>query len=733
MNMASGRLSTPPDSSASESSLSSDDPRPYFYIVRPDKTFVPLIAIDEINPMFHILGVPNSLTAGNIEEWNMARCGDQIDRPQNYYRIEFSTDGNANPHNHSNGHNDRSMIHDPDHLEAQRFVHPQYEKTFQPYKHHTPTNASKLVGNGLGIHAIQDGETKDIGGAQEKTSSASNETQVRSSPMQNHPDPLLTLLQYAVDQAVKENKWAKEEHPSKTKNAATPGIYGKKKFCTYWIRTGNCDYVQEGCKYLHVIPDEETRLRIGIRDMPRWAKEDIPAPTHDFQPKQSPATSQDWRRGAPRTGHVNELPETSHGQPRPAFPPPRPLNQSNHTQNTQPKIPGHAPMDLSPLAQRAGSELYPSTAATKQLNGVQNGPNTLPPPFQSKQTNGAQNNQHQSQFFDFTTQAFPNHANQALKQNGLNAGASYASPKSPATSVAESYQRQMQANTPCSPPIPATPASASNRYSPPTQPPISRPVNVAYRAPDKIEHLSKNPSQVRGLVQDARFTYPANRQNQYGSVAHPATNQVQSASSPISYGTLTTLPSQFQQNSNQARSSTPTIVGSNSFAQSRTDVAATQGQSEIGSQFSSSSLKETLQHSQSPRADGSRTSSNDLLSQQASRVIGANQDISDIGLNNEDAKAKANTHQTSKTNGMTMGQDGTRAATQSGNIGGSQNSANPPIILHRRHFVPPGESQFVAMSVEAEKATAKNHANGSQKKRARGRGNEAYNLVNTEA
>ena len=93
--MGDRHLATPPDSSESEPSFSMNDPRPHFYIVRPDKTFVPLIAIDEINPMFRIHGVPVSLTADDIEEWRMARCGDQIDRPKNYYRMDFSTNGDA--------------------------------------------------------------------------------------------------------------------------------------------------------------------------------------------------------------------------------------------------------------------------------------------------------------------------------------------------------------------------------------------------------------------------------------------------------------------------------------------------------------------------------------------------------------------------------------------------------------------------------------------------------------
>ena len=58
-------------------------------------TFVPLIAIDEINPMVRIHGVPPSLTTDEIEDWSMARVGDQIERPKNYYRIEFSTGGDG--------------------------------------------------------------------------------------------------------------------------------------------------------------------------------------------------------------------------------------------------------------------------------------------------------------------------------------------------------------------------------------------------------------------------------------------------------------------------------------------------------------------------------------------------------------------------------------------------------------------------------------------------------------
>lgn len=75
--------------------------------------------------------------------------------------------------------------------------------------------------------------------------------------------------------------------------------------------------MQEGCRYLHVIPDAETRLRIGIRDMPRWAKEDLPSPPRETHGKRrysssSPRdskkfTQKDWRHRGNRKAH-DEVP-----------------------------------------------------------------------------------------------------------------------------------------------------------------------------------------------------------------------------------------------------------------------------------------------------------------------------------------------------------------------------------------------------------------------------------------
>ncbi|KAI7203442.1 hypothetical protein KC316_g6065 [Hortaea werneckii] len=48
----------------------------------------------------------------------------------------------------------------------------------------------------------------------------------------------------------------------------------KKEYCTYWIRTGECDYMQQGCLYKHEMPDKATLEKIGLgRNLPRrWVE-----------------------------------------------------------------------------------------------------------------------------------------------------------------------------------------------------------------------------------------------------------------------------------------------------------------------------------------------------------------------------------------------------------------------------------------------------------------------------
>ncbi|EKG14466.1 Zinc finger CCCH-type protein [Macrophomina phaseolina MS6] len=45
----------------------------------------------------------------------------------------------------------------------------------------------------------------------------------------------------------------------------------KKEYCTYWIKTGECDFMQQGCLFKHEMPDLTTlREKVGIGSVPHW-------------------------------------------------------------------------------------------------------------------------------------------------------------------------------------------------------------------------------------------------------------------------------------------------------------------------------------------------------------------------------------------------------------------------------------------------------------------------------
>jgi hypothetical protein len=52
-------------------------------------------------------------------------------------------------------------------------------------------------------------------------------------------------------------------------------IPGVKKFCTKWLHSGECAFVQQGCRYLHVMPQDKQGLHaVGLKDWPEWYREE---------------------------------------------------------------------------------------------------------------------------------------------------------------------------------------------------------------------------------------------------------------------------------------------------------------------------------------------------------------------------------------------------------------------------------------------------------------------------
>ncbi|KAF2628598.1 hypothetical protein BU25DRAFT_466336, partial [Macroventuria anomochaeta] len=47
----------------------------------------------------------------------------------------------------------------------------------------------------------------------------------------------------------------------------------KKEYCTHWIRTNSCDYMQQGCRYKHEMPDRNKLEELGFPQIPKWYRD----------------------------------------------------------------------------------------------------------------------------------------------------------------------------------------------------------------------------------------------------------------------------------------------------------------------------------------------------------------------------------------------------------------------------------------------------------------------------
>ncbi|MCJ1250422.1 mucin 7, secreted [Trapelia coarctata] len=97
-------------------------------------------------------------------------------------------------------------------------------------------------------------------------------------------------------------------------NPAVQGVFNRKIYCSHWVRTGECDFMQQGCIFQHVMPDLETLASLGFRHYPRWYRENalmeagptVPVGSHLFQQSRQPPFRQ-----PPRNVVTSQLPRPS--------------------------------------------------------------------------------------------------------------------------------------------------------------------------------------------------------------------------------------------------------------------------------------------------------------------------------------------------------------------------------------------------------------------------------------
>ncbi|RDW70739.1 uncharacterized protein DSM5745_08250 [Aspergillus mulundensis] len=106
------------------------------------------------------------------------------------------------------------------------------------------------------------------------TSASKNKSPAKSSNLKSN-------TQHSPNSSGKKRKRAEDDLPkiSTSNNNGQDGnnqrnahtCDDRKVFCSYWIRNGECDFMQQGCIYKHEMPhDLATLERLGFNDIPRW-------------------------------------------------------------------------------------------------------------------------------------------------------------------------------------------------------------------------------------------------------------------------------------------------------------------------------------------------------------------------------------------------------------------------------------------------------------------------------
>ncbi|KAJ5777907.1 hypothetical protein N7520_001153 [Penicillium odoratum] len=210
----------------------------HFFCARPDGGLTPMIPLDELPVDLSVRGIPRTITAAETQ--GMTSCGVATARSE-----PWVVDG-ATP---------TALNEDLSQLKSAliKFIS----------DGNIPAGARSIVQNFLTRHldAVPMGQVVSSTSTQDAPAYA------------NAHDSMATLP--AANSAIVQQ------------NAASAGderrSIHRKKYCSYWIRHGECDYQQQGCLYKHEMPVEPRLIEeLGLRDIPRWYREkhNVPSMLH---------------------------------------------------------------------------------------------------------------------------------------------------------------------------------------------------------------------------------------------------------------------------------------------------------------------------------------------------------------------------------------------------------------------------------------------------------------------
>lgn len=240
-----GRFSPPP------TTIPPQSPRLCYFISRSNGTFVPLVPTDELPYSVRLAGVPRAMkiehSCGMSHVGTHAFTG-QLFQLEPVDAAQHIIDRISTAHINPSSSKQRPAISDPILYTSERG---------RPATRSSP-RSEPYVPQQLPISATATTWRRVDDAASAKSQEIIDNIIAQGSHSPAHkPETALRI--------------------SQTPSSSPKSSYEQKSkiYCSYWIRSGECDYTQQGCRYKHEMPDKATLASIGFRTVPRWWQEKV--------------------------------------------------------------------------------------------------------------------------------------------------------------------------------------------------------------------------------------------------------------------------------------------------------------------------------------------------------------------------------------------------------------------------------------------------------------------------
>ncbi|CAK1357047.1 unnamed protein product [Cercospora beticola] len=226
-------------------------PRLAYFITRPNGFAIPLIPADELPFTIKLQNVPRILDPQDT-------YGMQYVGTTPYAGTTFKLDGLGS-------------------TDFQRSGSPPTSVPFHARGHSATGVKQYLAPDALARQVFATTPHAAVSGIDSNTSRPPSAHETAKSWRRNDPTESTDPTQSVIDAILRSKAGAETaERVGYRSRDTTPPPSGivpdqdKKVFCTHWIMTGDCKFVQQGCRYKHEMPSEAKLKELGIRHTPRW-------------------------------------------------------------------------------------------------------------------------------------------------------------------------------------------------------------------------------------------------------------------------------------------------------------------------------------------------------------------------------------------------------------------------------------------------------------------------------